>query len=72
MTSLELREKGYQILVEHLGQVATLRFLQEFNWGRGDYTKDRETLLKQVTRESFWQDLATLRAEKTNDNYRPR
>ncbi|WP_408972057.1 type II toxin-antitoxin system HicA family toxin [Planktothrix sp.] len=39
---------------------------------RGDYTKDRETLLKQVTRESFWQDLATLRAEKTNDNYRPR
>jgi hypothetical protein len=64
MTSLELREKGYQILVEHLGQVATLRFLQEFDWGQGDYTKERETSLKQVTRETFWQDVAALRAEK--------
>ncbi|WRH65217.1 MAG: hypothetical protein RSE13_14925 [Planktothrix sp. GU0601_MAG3] len=64
MTSLELREKGYQVLVENLGQVATLRFLQEFGWGRGDYTKERETSIKQVTRETFWQDVATLRAKK--------
>lgn len=63
MTSLELREKGYQVLVDNLGEVATIRFLQDFGWGQGDYTKERETTLKEVTRETFWQDIARLRKQ---------
>lgn len=65
MTRFELREKGYQVLFENLGQIATIRFLQEFGWGRGDYTKERHTSLQQVSRESFWQDVAKIRADKT-------
>jgi hypothetical protein len=64
MTSLELREKGYQVLVDNLGEVAAIQFLQDFGWGHGDYTKERETTLKGVTRETFWQDINRLRATK--------
>ncbi len=37
MTPLELREKGYQLLVSHLGQSDAIRFLQQMGWGQGDY-----------------------------------
>ncbi|WP_255365544.1 hypothetical protein A5482_015215 (plasmid) [Cyanobacterium sp. IPPAS B-1200] len=42
MTPIELKQKGYQALVKELGQVDTIRFLQEMGWGNGDYTKKKE------------------------------
>ena len=51
MTPTELRKKGYQALVDALGQIDTIRFLQQAGWGVGDYTKEREQRLNQVTRE---------------------
>lgn len=64
MTPVELQKKGYQVLVEHLGQVDAIRFLQQFGWGHGDYTKEREESLAQVTREEFWQYLQRIRGRK--------
>ena len=66
MTPLELREKGYEILVTHLGQADTIRFLQQMGWGHGDYTKEREEILNNVTREELWQDLQRIRDRKIN------
>lgn len=66
MTPVELREKGYQVLVDHLGQVEAIRFLQQAGWGRGDYTQERRERLDSVTREEFWQDLQEIRAAKGN------
>lgn len=66
MTPLELREKGYQILVEHLGQVDAIRFLQQAGWGSGDYTQERRETLESVTREEFWQYLHRIRDRKAN------
>lgn len=67
MTPFELREKGYQVLVKELGQVDTIRFLQEMGWGFGDYTKERQQSLKNVTREQFWSDIETIRKEKNQE-----
>ncbi|NEP79232.1 MAG: hypothetical protein F6K17_20035 [Okeania sp. SIO3C4] len=64
MKPVELRRKGYQILVDNLGQINTIRFLQQVGWGYGDYTKEREELLKGVTREEFLQDLERIRNKK--------
>lgn len=64
MTSLELRERGYQALVSQLGQIDTIRFLQQVGWGSGDYTQERQEQLATVTREEFWQDLQQIRARK--------
>ncbi|KYC43326.1 hypothetical protein WA1_14685 [Scytonema hofmannii PCC 7110] len=61
---LELRKKGYEILVEHLGQVDAIRFLQQAGWGSGDYTQERQELLDKVTREEFWEDLQRMRNRK--------
>jgi hypothetical protein len=65
MIPVELREKGYQVLVDHLGQVAAIRFLQQAGWGHGDYTQDRRERLDSVTREEVWRDLREIRAGKT-------
>ncbi|WP_446393471.1 hypothetical protein [Coleofasciculus sp. E1-EBD-02] len=64
MTPLELREKGYQILVSYLGQVDTIRFLQQMGWGNGNYTQERGEILDSGTREEFLQDLQRIRERK--------
>jgi hypothetical protein len=67
MTPIELRKKGYQALVDPLGQLDAIRFLQQVGWGNGDYTKERENQLKTVTREEFWQDIKRIRIRKNLD-----
>ncbi|MBR8839482.1 MAG: hypothetical protein DSM106950_37125 [Stigonema ocellatum SAG 48.90 = DSM 106950] len=64
MIPIELRKKGYGILVEHLGQVDAIRFLQQAGWGSGDYTQERKEFLDKVTREEFWEDLQRIRNRK--------
>jgi hypothetical protein len=66
MTPVDLRKKGYEILVEHLGQVDAIRFLQQAGWGSGDYTQERKETLDKVTKEEFWKDLQRIRNRKTN------
>jgi hypothetical protein len=63
MTLIELRIKGYQALVKELGQIDTIRFLQEMGWGSSDYTKERQESLKNVTRAEFWQEIEEIRKE---------
>ena len=66
MTPLELREKGYQALVSQLGQEDAIRFLQQAEWGRGDYTQERREIWDSLSREEFWQDLRRIRSRKVN------
>ena len=66
MTPLELREKGYRVLVSNLVQVNAIRFLQQMGWGRGDYTQERGEILDSVKREEFLQDLQRIRARKSS------
>lgn len=40
-----LRKKGLQALHKSLGPVGMVRFLQQFEEGTGDYTRDRKRLL---------------------------
>lgn len=41
----EIREVGVEALAESLGPVDTVRFLQQFDVGHGDYTAERKRLL---------------------------
>ena len=66
MTPIELRKKGYQVLVENLGQVDAIRFLQQAGWGSGDYTQERKETLDKVARDEFWEDLKRIRNRKVN------
>ena len=44
-----IRQKGLDALTKELGAVATVRFLRQFESGDGDYTRERETLLRDVS-----------------------
>ncbi len=68
MKPIELRQKGYYVLVKELGQVDAIRFLQDMGWGLGDYTQERQKSLKNVTRADFWQDIQDIRARKDFEN----
>ena len=48
-TPAQIRERGIEALAKTLGPVGMARFLQQFEMGRGDYTRDREEWLKGLT-----------------------
>ena len=48
-TPAELTEEAIEILCREMGVVKTLRFLQQFSNGYGDYTRERENLFKDLT-----------------------
>ncbi|MCK4342430.1 MAG: hypothetical protein KAY37_11985 [Phycisphaerae bacterium] len=45
----EIRKAGLEALCERLGPAGTLRFLQQFDPGHGDYTKNRHSWLDHLT-----------------------
>jgi hypothetical protein len=48
MTQNEARERGYAALLKELGPVGYVRFIQQFQAGKGDYSKERHALLDQL------------------------
>ncbi len=49
----EIRQQGYQALIDALGVAGTLRFLQQLEVGYGDYTKERHQWLNKLTIDDF-------------------
>ncbi len=45
LSNEEIRRRGIEALEHALGPVDTVRFLQSFSLGRGDYTKERAKVL---------------------------
>lgn len=42
---VELRQRGFEALVASLGWVNAIRFLQQYEVSRHDYTKERDQIL---------------------------
>ena len=53
LTIPELKRAGLEALRERLGPAGMIRFLQEFNSGSGDYTKERGAWLDSITLEEL-------------------
>ena len=47
MTPQEIRVAGLDVLSRELGVVGMIRFMQQFEMGKGDYSKDRHRWLDQ-------------------------
>ena len=65
MKQSEIRNLGYEALIESLGVVGMLRFLQQLDVGKGDYTKERHNAIK-PTLEEYEQFLAILTKNSIN------
>jgi hypothetical protein len=50
-TPNQIRKAGIDALVKTLGPVGMTRFLQQFDPGKGDYTKEREQWLGRISIE---------------------
>lgn len=46
MNPTAIRKAGLEALAKKLGPLGMVRFLQQFETGRGDYTKERDHWLK--------------------------
>ena len=50
-TQQQIVRQGYKALVDSLGVVDAIRFIQHFSPGQGDYTKERHQWLDKITLE---------------------
>lgn len=58
-----INQEAISILSKELGVVDTLRFLNQYSMGAGNYTKERRELLKDVTLDNILKDIQAHRAE---------
>ncbi|HEY3321267.1 MAG TPA: hypothetical protein VGP72_12425 [Planctomycetota bacterium] len=49
----EVRERGLRALARELGPAGLIRFMQQYQTGSGDYTKQRKKLLAGDTMKSI-------------------
>ena len=45
----DLRRQGIEVLVRELGYANAMRFMLQFDSGRGDYTRDRDQIIPNWT-----------------------
>jgi len=67
-TQREVIQKGYEALVQALGPVDAIRFIQHFSPGKGNYTEDRHQWLDQVTSEEFFAQMQQMKEAKLEDD----
>lgn len=57
----EISRQATSILFEKIGAVDTIRFLNQFSVGRGDYTKEREKWLDEISMDDA---ISKIKSEK--------
>ena len=53
----EIRKIGFDSLIKSLGPDGMIRFIQEFDSGSGDYTKDRHIWLSKYDINSIYKEV---------------
>lgn len=53
MTLEEIRQAGLEALRKRLGRVGTIRFLQQFQTGSGDYGSDRHAWVDRTSMQEI-------------------
>jgi hypothetical protein len=61
----EIRREGLAALRERLGVVGMVRFLQQFDHGRGDYAKERHKWVDKFTMDDLRKMIGRPQARKT-------
>jgi len=64
-TPTQIREKGLDALVKALGPVDMARFLQQFELGSGDYTRDREEWLGDISVDDVAAEIKSRREKRS-------
>jgi hypothetical protein len=65
-TQNEIIKQGYDALINSLGVADTIRFIQYFSSGKGDYTKERHQWLDEKTLAEVLVQMKELPEDDTN------
>jgi hypothetical protein len=65
-TQQEIIRQGYKALVDSLGVADTIRFIQYFSPGKGDYTKERHQWLDKISLEDVLAEMKQRREDEPN------
>ncbi len=57
LSNYDIRAEGWKALTERLGVSGAMRFLMEYDPGRGDYTRERQALLADLTLEDALREM---------------
>jgi len=60
-----VREAGMSALKKELGSVGTAYFIRQFSTGNGDYTAERDELLRGITLDEIIKEVREIDAEKS-------
>jgi hypothetical protein len=64
LSPAHIRKLGLEALAKELGPLGMVRFLQQFEGGIGDYTREREQWLKEATVRSVVKEIKKTRKRK--------
>jgi len=64
MTLQHIRTIGFEALLRELGPAGAIRFIQQYETGRGDYTRDRKKLLPKKSVREIGKEIMKQRQSK--------
>jgi len=64
LTQAEIRRLGIEALTKALGPAGMARFMQQFEIGSGDYTRDREQILGNPTIDEIFERIEENRQQQ--------
>lgn len=65
LTLYEIRTIGFDALVRELGPAGAIRFIQQYESGHGDYTRNRKKLLPKKSVREIGRQIIKQRPSKT-------
>ncbi|MBI5841156.1 MAG: hypothetical protein HZB19_13750 [Chloroflexi bacterium] len=65
LTLYEIRTIGFDALMRELGPAGAIRFIQQYEPGHGDYTRDRKKLLPKKSVRELGRQIIGQRQSKT-------
>ena len=65
LTLYEIRTIGFDALMRELGPAGAIRFIQQYESGHGDYTRDRKKLLPKKSVREIGRQIIKQRQSKT-------
>lgn len=65
LTLYEIRTIGFDALIRELGPAGAIRFIQQYESGHGDYTRDRKKVLPKKSVREIGRQIIKQRQSKT-------
>ncbi len=61
----EIRTIGFEVLLRELGPAGAIRFIQQYETGPGDYTRDRHKILPKKTVREIGEEIKMMKRRQS-------